>query len=181
MYYIMRKSRETGFTLVEIVFAISILGAAIVFLISGTVLFDKINLNTVNRTLAMNAAKTMIENLQSMPYSTVFVNYNTIAADDPLGAGTAPGPHFAVNGLNPYKLDSDGFVGRVIFPVDANGNLKEDVADTRMGTPMDLNGDRIIDSNIHNSDYKILPLTIEIRWDESGQEKTLYLTATVGQ
>lgn len=177
----MKQNREAGFTLIEIVFAISILGAAIVFLISGTVLFDKINLNTVNRTLAMNAAKTMIEDLQSMAYSTVFVNYNTIAADDPLGAGTAPGQHFTVNGLNPSPLDGDGFVGRVIFPVDANGNLKEDVIDTRMGMPMDLNGDGVIDINIHDSDYKILPLTIEIRWDESGQEKTMYLTATLGQ
>ena len=44
--------------------------------------------------------------------------------------------------------------------------LREDAADTRFGTPRDLNGDGVSgDALDHSADYRILPVVIEVDWN----------------
>ena len=49
------------------------------------------------------------------------------------------------------------------FPT-VSGQLREDVADAQLGTPMDLNGDGAIDGADHSGDYVLLPVRIRVRW-----------------
>ena len=45
-----------------------------------------------------------------------------------------------------------------------DGALREDVFMPELGLPMDLNGDGVIDAQNHALDYKVLPVTIQLRW-----------------
>lgn len=50
--------------------------------------------------------------------------------------------------------------------------LREDTVDPNLGMPRDLNGDGVIDGLNHASDYVILPVRIEVKWSESGADRT---------
>ena len=91
-------------------------------------------------------------NLQS---DFIWALYNADPADDPGGAGTAPGAAFDVAGLAPQLGDPDGMVGQVVFP-EVAGALREDVADERLGAPRDLNLDGAVDAANHAGDYRVL-------------------------
>ena len=42
--------------------------------------------------------------------------------------------------------------------------LREDVADTAFGLPVDLNTDTVIDGEARNHDYEMLPVIVRMRW-----------------
>jgi hypothetical protein len=42
--------------------------------------------------------------------------------------------------------------------------LREDVVDTDLGLPRDLNGDGAIDGADHSADYRILPVRVTVSW-----------------
>ena len=113
---------------------------------------------------AYAAAQEFVEGLRAEDFDQVFVRYNDFAADDPDGAGTAPGADFDVPGLEPRANDPDGFVGRVEFPVDALAPeiLREDVA--LLGRQLDLDLDGAIDANDKSGSYQILPLEVRVEW-----------------
>jgi hypothetical protein len=67
--------------------------------------------------LAVQAARGVIEEIRETPIERVFALYNTDPQDDPGGQGTAPGGAFAVDGLGPIDGDPDGLVGAVMFPL----------------------------------------------------------------
>lgn len=113
--------------------------------------------------VAVNAVRQMIERLREASFSSVFVRYNEDGSDDPGGAGTAPGPNFAVEDLKPVLGDTDGNVGKIIFPTSGN-QLREDITDTDLGMPRDLNGDTTVDDQDHSGDYIILPVTVRVEW-----------------
>lgn len=116
---------------------------------------------------AQAAARSLVEALRGETFTDVFARYDTNPANDPAGAGTAPGADFAVTGLTAAPDDADGFCGRVEFPTTTVGGidqLREDSADTRLGTPRDLNGDGAIDSLNHAADYVSLPVRVRVRW-----------------
>ena len=96
-------------------------------------------------------------------YFEVFAAFNEDAADDPEGAGTAPGADFAVPGLSALSSDADGMVGKIIFPTIA-GELREDVTDAALGMPRDLNGDGVTDSADHSGDFVLVPVRIRLEW-----------------
>lgn len=119
------------------------------------------------RDLGIEGARRVLERIQSEDIAQVFALYNSDGADDPGGAGTAPGPNFAVDGLNELASDADGFVGQVLFPVAAQGGLeqlREDLPNPSFGTPKDLNGDGLIDAADHSADYQVLPVRVRVTW-----------------
>ncbi|MBI4243634.1 MAG: type II secretion system protein [Planctomycetes bacterium] len=182
----MHKKKIGGFTLIELIITISILVTVILFLIGSMATSWKVNTNTIHTNLALNEARTKIEELQDSTFSQIYAEFNTDTLDDPNGTGTSPGSNFDVSGLYPSPLDNDGKVGRIFFPTIFNEvtniqELREDLQDASLGMPMDLNGDGVIDSNNHANDYKILPIRIEIKWDEDGREKMHFLTTIIGQ
>lgn len=124
--------------------------------------------------LAAAAARDVVERLRSMPANRRFASYNANPADDPDGAGTAPGANFAVDGLSPVDGDPDGMVGEVQFPV-IDGALREDVIDARLGMPRDLNGDTFVDALPHSTDYVILPVRVRVSHKVRGATRTFEL------
>jgi hypothetical protein len=123
---------------------------------------------------AQIAAANTLEFLRATPFDQCFALYNADPADDPAGAGTAPGASFAVPGLTARPGDPDGFVGEIVFP-EIGAALREDVANRDLGMPRDLNGDGVIDNADHAGDYAILPVRIRLQWTGRNGLRTLEL------
>jgi hypothetical protein len=108
----------------------------------------------------------MLEDLQSQPFENAFRRYNSDPADDPVGATIPnPGEAFAVAGLNLQALDADGISGRILFPVDELGILREDFEEPTFGMPRDLNGDGVIDGDNRIDDHILLPVRVRVEWN----------------
>jgi hypothetical protein len=108
----------------------------------------------------------MIETLHGAPFPTIFVRYNSVTSDDPVGT-TSPGANFAVRGLQAAPGDPDGFPGEIIFPTALVGTqlqLRENLPFTALGMPRDLDLKNGVDAANHAGDYKILPVRIRVRW-----------------
>lgn len=127
---------------------------------------------------AIEAARSVVESMRAVPFEEVWLRYNADPADDPEGAGTAPGAAFAVPGLSAVPGDADGFVGRVIFP-EVGGELREDAADVRLGTPRDLNLDGGVDALDHALDYRVLPVLVRVEWRGKGPARSIDLYTTI--
>ncbi len=172
----------SGFSAVDVLIAATILLAGMVG-VFGT-LFSTTSLNSViqERTLAASTAAELAEALYSATHAEVFATYNADPADDPSGSGTAVGEHFDVEGLAARDDDSDGHVGRVLFPTQVVGGdlqLREDITDSAMQMPRDLNGDGAIDDQDHALDYSLLPVRIQIEWEGTRGEGSLELNLFV--
>ena len=146
---------------------------AFVVLVVGLLSFSRMIVSSIDATedshestVAKEAARGMLETLQSQDFKQAFALFNDDPTDDPGGVGTAPGKHFAVPGLSAVDGDADGFVGEISFPVREGdeGNLLESVNIPELGMPRDLNGDGNQDDLNHALDYLILPVQIEIVW-----------------
>lgn len=118
--------------------------------------------------LAAEAARIELEEMRALPFAEIFPSYDESSANDPGGAGSAPGAWFAVPGLLPPPGATA--VGRVIFPV-ASGALSESVVDDDLGMPRDLNADGLVDALDHSGDAIVLPVRIVLEWSsKSGRQ-----------
>ena len=124
----------------------------------------RIGANSHEMDLAVNSARQMIERMDDDDFELLFLRYNTDDTDDPGGTGTAPGPHFAVEGLKPAPGDTDGMVGQIIFP-ESGGFLQENMTAAEFGLSanMDLNCDGDTDDSL-TDDYYMLPVKIRMVW-----------------
>lgn len=163
-----RHRRRAGFTLVDVVAAMFILLVAIGGFFGAITSSLQLSDTVDEVAIADEALTQFVERLDWIDFEDRFAVYNADPTDDPGGAGTSPGAHFAVPGLRPRRDDPDGFVGQVIFPTAPSLvgtlELREDVEDQRLGMPRDLNGDGDVDSNDHAEDYTLLPVTIRLEW-----------------
>jgi type II secretory pathway pseudopilin PulG len=167
-----RAEQEGGWTFVEVMIALVVLTVGVVsFLISLT---SSMQLSAAGheRDLATNAARQILEQMRTEPFSKIFSLYNEDVNDDPAGVGTAPGADFDVTGLEAKAADGDGKPGEVIFPMSGT-ELREDIADTLLGMPRDLNADAVIDAVDHAGDYLVLPVVIRVEWIGVAGEETL--------
>lgn len=149
--------------LIDVLIAMTILTVAIMSLLS--LVGSSLRLASVNResTLAVQAARRVMEELSAAPFEEVFAMYNAATDDDPAGLGTAPGSAFAVEGLPPRPDDVDGLVGEVWMPM-VGAALREDVVDDALGTPMDLDKDGVMDGLDHAANFRVLPVLVRLRW-----------------
>jgi hypothetical protein len=150
-------------SLLDVTIASAVLAIAITSLMS--LIVSSIQLGRVNRetSLAYQAARRVCEEIQADPFDQVFALRNANPADDPGGAGTAPGPAFDVLGLRPRAGDPDGRVGEILFPV-VGTELREDLVDAGLGMPRDLDGDGATDAADHAADYSVLPVRVRVSW-----------------
>jgi len=161
-----RARSARGLTLLELVFAITLLLIGISALSRLTVGLARAGSLARETELATQAARGMLERIQSESFAQAFRSFNGTGADDPGGANTAPGASFAVEGLRALPGDADGAPGEVLMPTTANqpGVLREDLNDPRFSLPQDLDGSGTIDSVNHATDYKLLPVLVRVRW-----------------
>lgn len=119
--------------------------------------------------IAASAARTVLEEMKNQDFASLYALYNTSTADDPGGAGTAPGATFAVPEL--ASVVPGGRAGTIVFPT--NGpQLREDVNDKALGMPRDLNADGVVDNANHAGDYLLLPIRVRIEWIAKGTKST---------
>ena len=59
-------------------------------------------------------------------------------------------------------------------------HLREDVVDERTGMPRDLNGNNVIDTANHSSDYLILPVRVKIEWKGSSGARRFEIDTQLG-
>ena len=158
-----RRAARSGMTLIEVTIAMGVLTIA-VFLFTGVIASSsRIGSEKRQQSVAAHAARSQLERLRGLPFEQVWALYNERADDDPAGTASAPGPHFAVAGLDVRPDDADGHVGRIGVP-SVSGALREDSQDVELGLPRDLDGDSLVDERDHAADYRILPVRVEIEW-----------------
>ncbi|MBI5363412.1 MAG: prepilin-type N-terminal cleavage/methylation domain-containing protein [Planctomycetes bacterium] len=176
-----RRARA-GLTLIEVLCALTILLLSVLGFAQAITASARNAQATKERTLATEAARRKIEELEANVFPEIFWRYNEYATDDPGGAGTAQGAHFAVSGLHLQRGDADGFVGDIVFPtrVGLPGSLREDSTDAKLGMPRDLNADGVIDSANHGGNYRILPVLVRVQWQGAAGNSTVELRTMLG-
>lgn len=157
---------RAGFSLLELLIAVGVLLFGLLGFSQAVLRSAATNEASREGALAAEAARELLETMQSEEFAQLFRRYNGDPGDDPGVAGSAPGWNFAVAGLDPQADDADGFVGRIEFPVNAvaPGVLREDVALPELGMPRDLDGANGIDAGDHKDDYRLLPVTVRVSW-----------------
>ena len=155
-------------TLIELVLVLGILAMAFGMLTSTIV--ANARQRSVNResSIAADGARDLFELILNEDHEDVYALFNADPADDPGGAGTAPGNRFALEGLSPLPTSPGGTVGEIIMPalspIQGEWELREDFVDDDLGMPRDLNGDSMVDDLDHADDYLVLPIRVELVW-----------------
>lgn len=175
------RSRRSGMSFVELMVVTFVLGVA--FMIFTSTVAGISRQRTINRdsVTASSEARNILEEMRNEDFGDVYALYNADPADDPGGAGTAPGKYFAVEGLDLEPGDPDGFVGEILFPTievtPGTFELREDAVDAELGMPRDLNGDSMIKTDDRSGDYFLLPVRIRIRWMGNGSPRQYEITS----
>jgi hypothetical protein len=133
--------------------------------------------------LAVEAARRALERLRAQSFPNIFALYNSDEGDDPFGPGSAPGPDFAVRGLETVPGDADGLPGRILLPevIGAGGaELREDQVAPALGMPRDLTGEGGIDGADHAGDYALLPVLVRVDWQSGGRTRRIELQTIAG-
>jgi hypothetical protein len=168
--------------LVELLCALTVLFVGVLGFVQALTASARLTQQTREKTLALEAARRVIEEVEANVFAEAFWRYNQLPGDDPSGAGTAQGGNFMVPGLVPLAADADGFVGEIVFPTNAGapGTLREDVVDAAIGMPRDLNGDNAIDAANHSGDYRLLPMLVRVRWRGAAGNASVELRTILG-
>jgi hypothetical protein len=167
-----------AFSLLELTLVMGVVLLAILALTRS--LGESIQLTQTNEETARatDGAREMVEVLDGVEdFSAVFALYNDDPADDPGPPGTAPGPGFPVAGLTSAADDPDQLVGEILFPVAPGAGGKPELAENleipELGMPRDLDGDGEVDEEDHSADYRLLPVTLRLRWAGANGERVL--------
>ena len=169
------RSSEKGLGLLEVLVAGAVLSTALLALLSVSA--HSIKLDSVNReTAAASAiARMRFEEVRAVPLMNVFASYNADDLDDPGGLPAPPGSKFTHSGTG----EKMAVTGVYIFPVNNDGELREDLDMPELGMPRDLNGDGLIDDLDHRDDYVILPMTVRLTWRGATGEREFKLTGVL--
>jgi hypothetical protein len=158
---------QAGFALLDVMVAGLVLVIAVVGTSGAMLSAMALQRGESECSVARQAARRTIEELQGVPFSEVFRCYNSVAGDNAGLTVAARGPNFTVLGLTPDPADADGQCGRVMFPSTVAGgveSLLENFVDDDLGMPFDLNNDGAIDAANHAGDYVVLPVRVRVQW-----------------
>ena len=150
-------------TLTELMVAMMVMTVSVYILSSTITATIAHSAGKRERVKAVEAVRSLLEEMRSLPCGELFARYNDDPTDDPEGVNSAPGRFFEVEGLEAQTGDADGFVGEIILPATV-APLLENVVDESLGLPRDLNGDALIDDKDHAGDYILLPVHIRVQW-----------------
>ncbi len=175
-----RRLRRAGITFVELAVSITVMVFALCAAASTVITTGALNQKNHETEVARRAAENMIEVLRNTTFEKVFPTYNAAPADDPNGAGTAPGNLFAVTGLTPIAGAPGGVCGTILFP-SAGPALFENTNDPTLGMPRDLNADGVIDAANHAGDNRVLPVRVRIRWQSKNGPRTVELSTLLSE
>jgi len=169
---------QRGVTLVEAMIAVAILAAGAITAMSLIVSALRLDMTNRETRAAFDAARAQIERLRAEPFDRIPLMYDADPANDPDGAGTAPGNVFAVDGLTPSASGATG-AGEVLVPADGAGAIREDSVIPEIGMPRDLDGDNVVDSLGHTHDAIALPVLVRVRWTGGVGAREIFVSAVL--
>jgi prepilin-type N-terminal cleavage/methylation domain-containing protein len=167
-----------GFTLVELAVVMAVAALALSTMTNTFVSIGRLGPANRETGAALDAARSTLEVLRATPFDEIYARYNEDPADDPGGAGSAPGNRFAVPFLSARPDDADGMVGEIEFPT-LGAELREDVDDRPLGLPRDLDLDGAIDGVDHAGDYRVLPVRIQVEWRSRSGDRHVNFYSTI--
>lgn len=170
---------QAGFSQLELLFAIAVLMVAALSFSSAMVTSMHLADSTREHTLASEAARRVLEEMQDAEFDDLLALYDDDPTNDP-GGVVVPGSRFAVSGLTPAVDDADGFVGSVEFPL-SEGKLLERAELPEFGLPRDLDGSGTLDDADHSTGYALLPVRISVRWRTDGAPMEVTLRSFLAQ
>ena len=158
-----------GFTLIELMVSFSAL--LIVLLGFSRMLLSShmASSTTHEATLAKEAARSMIEQLQATNLADIYPTYK--ASQEASG--------FEVRGLEAPLDDADGKPGRILFP-EQGGALSELVVRPQYGWPMDMDRDGDAASANVSATYRRLPVVVLVEWRGSGGDGIVEFKTVIG-
>lgn len=173
-------SRQSGFTLLEVVFAAGFIAIAFLGLLGFTVSVSRLEIESRDTSSAVDAVRLVVERLQGVEFDDLYASFNGDPADDPEGPGTASGAWFqleldrATGGAAGGPEDGNIVLDvTVSFPEDGDGDLSELAAPLIAGMPTDLNGDGNFSGGSRADDYRYLPAVIRVEWDGPDGRRSL--------
>jgi type II secretory pathway component PulJ len=168
-------SGNAGFTLLELMLTGTLLAIAACGM--AAVMVNSMVLTKANKenATAREAARQILEQIEDIPAREVFAVFG--GGPMPAEEETATQEETATETLPPPPsseiLESGNLTARIVFPTGGTkGVLREDIKDPSLGMPRDLNGDGVIDSENHATDYRILPVKVEVTWNGVNGEST---------
>jgi prepilin-type N-terminal cleavage/methylation domain-containing protein len=149
---------RAGFTLIELMVAFSALLVVLLGFSRMLLSSHMASSTTHEATLAKEAARSMVEQLQAGEFDELYATYKA--------AGTI-GSGFAVRGLEAPAGDADGLPGRILFP-ESGGVLSEAAIQAQYGWPVDMDGDGAFVTADVSTTYQVLPVVVRVEWRGSG-------------
>src|SRR5262245_42759016 len=164
-----RRRAQGGFAFIDLLVAASILALALLGHASTVLGGHRLSRSVEHRTVALEAARQLVERLRSDPdwtgaYANLVALYSPTL--DTTGMPGRPPTAYYPDFITPKDL---GPV-RVLVSVPRSGtDLREDAVLPQFGLPYDLDADGTIDAVPHQSDYVVLPVVIKFSWHAAGE------------
>lgn len=164
-----QKRARSGFTLLEVVAAMSVMLTAMLALTSTSLVTHTIKEVDRERRLAINGLMGAMSRLQARAGALVDAetgwSTNVLAAYEP---GGTPGPRFEIQGLEPW--DAETAVGSITIVTDETVSGLD--LDVDMGMPRDLDGDGFGLTTDVTDTAILLPVVLRVRWQgKSGNQE----------
>ena len=151
----------TGFTLIELAIATSILMIGIVSVLSASSRMHSLRVSNRERTLAQNAVRSTAERMHAASHG--FSGDPDTWAQQLLltyAPGGSFGIAFAVEGLT--LVEGDESVGAIAIGSDETDTDRE--LQAQLGMPRDLNGDGDAADTDVSAGARLLPVVLTLRW-----------------
>jgi len=163
----MKHGAKRGFTLIEVIVSGVIVVLAVAMLVTSLQYCSRAGQTAREKTIALNAARTMLERLRATPVRHIYLTY---------GPGGLEGPDFDVEGLRTADGDTDGHCGQLTF----YGVESDSVP--RVGLPRDLNGDGDADDSGADvtDNYRLVPIRVDVGWRGVSGNRNVTLYAIIG-
>ncbi|MFT5286788.1 MAG: prepilin-type N-terminal cleavage/methylation domain-containing protein [Planctomycetota bacterium] len=157
-----RHCRRSGFTLVELSFAMVIMVVALVSVSAATLQSHSLRRTNRERVLANNAVRSIAERIHSLSYRTIEQSPDDWVQEivDTYGPGGTVGNTFNVDELNPPL--GAATVGAITIITDET-TTDADVS-ANLGLPRDLNGDLDATDTDVTGDARLLPIVITLNY-----------------
>lgn len=156
-----RRRNEAGFSLIETMIVLGTVTLTILGVITAHITCARLGQTNHETQAAAQRIRTVMEEISATDINEVPATYDNVPANDPAGAGTAPGHAFLSTAL---RSNNSGDRGSIEMPVNSDGEVREDLNIPALGMPRDLNGDGSIDSANHASDFHVLPVIVRLKW-----------------
>jgi type II secretory pathway pseudopilin PulG len=187
-----RRRAQRGFSLLEILVAGTILVIGILGHAASVLASHKMARTTADQGDATQTLGRFVERLRADPdWAGLYARLRSLSAESVsdsslayLSVDETLTTYPASSYYSDFTVPSD--LGTVTFLVQVPSTaisgvaaLRESATAPRYGLPHDLNGDGVVDANSRNSDYRVLPAVVRIRWQRSGQRAHEVVLATL--